>query len=217
MSTRRPIEQPPTELPESLSIDVDDLPAPMAEWLLMAARKSTKASSKAHAGVSRKIPLRDLSRSLPLALMRARESVMQYFRPHHRAHQITEQQWRVLRVLSNRGELEATELARQSMLLAPSLTRILRDLEANRMITRRWDEADRRRSVIAIAPAGMTLLAKVAPLSEASFAEITQLYGEARLNQLFKLLAELEQSLKRPEPGDDEPKSTATRRTGKKK
>lgn len=150
----------------------------------------------------KQIPLRDLSRSLPLALMRARESVMQYFRPHHRRHGVTEQQWRVLRVLYNSGELEATDLARQSMLLAPSLTRILRDLEAAKMISRRWAETDLRRSVIAITPVGVALLAKVAPLSEASFAEITRLYGEARLNQLFKLLGELETALNQPDSGD---------------
>lgn len=177
----------------------------------MPARKSNKQSAQAQraAAMSKNIPLRDLSRSLPLALMRARESVMQYFRPHHRLHQVTEQQWRVLRVLSKSGELEATELARQALLLAPSLTRILRDLEAARMITRRWDEADRRRSMIAIAPAGVELLAKVAPLSEASFAEITRLYGEARLNQLFKLLGELETALKR---SDAEPAEATAKR-----
>ncbi len=175
--------------------------------------------------MSKNIPLRDLSRSLPLALMRARESVMQYFRPHHRRYQVTEQQWRVLRVLFKSGELEATELARQALLLAPSLTRILRDLEASRMITRRWDEADRRRSMIAIAPAGVDLLAKVAPLSEASFAEISRLYGEARLNQLFKLLSELEEALKRPESeqaeesdqGDERAAAPAPARRARKK
>jgi len=144
------------------------------------------------------IHLRDLSRSLPLALMRAREAVMQYFRPHHRQHGVTEQQWRVLRVLYRSGELETSELARQSLLLAPSLSRILRDLEATRMITRRTVASDLRRSVISITPAGVALLAKVAPLSEASFAEITARYGEVRLNQLFKKLTELEEALKRP-------------------
>lgn len=169
----------------------------------MTARKksSGRATASQPANRGKQIPLRDLSRSLPLALMRARESVMQYFRPHHRQHGITEQQWRVLRVLYKSGELETTELARQALLLAPSLTRILRDLEASRMINRRWLESDLRRSVISISPAGIALLAKVAPLSEASFAEITRLYGEARLSELFRLLNELEQALKRPEEG----------------
>lgn len=147
--------------------------------------------------------------------MRAREAVMQYFRPHHRRHGVTEQQWRVLRVLYRSGELETTELARQALLLAPSLTRILRDLEAARMINRHWLESDLRRSVISISPAGVALLAKVAPLSEASFAEITRLYGEARLGELFRLLNELEQALKRPDEGSQaaaDPVSQSTRR-----
>ncbi len=144
------------------------------------------------------IPLRDLSRSLPMALMRAREAVMQYFRPHHRLHGITEQQWRVLRVLYKSGDLEIAELARQSVLMAPSLSRILRDLEAAKMVSRRVVRTDLRRSVISICPAGLEMLAKIAPLSEASFAEITHLFGEQRLDQLFELLYELERKLKTP-------------------
>jgi len=141
------------------------------------------------------IPIRDLSRSLPMALMRAREAVMQYFRPHHRVHGVTEQQWRVLRVLNKVGELEIADLARQTVLMAPSLSRILRDLEAARMVSRRPVEGDLRRSLISLSPAGVALLAKVAPLSEASFAEINRCFGGQRLDQLFKLLGELEREL----------------------
>jgi len=146
----------------------------------------------------KKIALRDLSRSLPMALMRAREAVMQYFRPHHRQHGITEQQWRVLRVLYKSGDLEIGELARQSVLMAPSLSRILRDLEKARMISRRAVRTDLRRSVISISPAGLEMLAKIAPLSEASFAQISRIFGEQQLDQLFKLLYELERKLKKP-------------------
>lgn len=148
--------------------------------------------------------------------MRAREAVMQYFRPHHRRHGVTEQQWRVLRVLYKSGELETTELARQALLLAPSLTRILRDLEATKMIHRRWLETDRRRSVIGISATGVALLAKVAPLSEASFAQITRLYGEDRLTELFRLLKELEEALKRPEEHEEAATAPARRRAGRK-
>jgi|SRR6185437_379400 len=161
-----------------------------------------------------KIPLRDLSRSLPMALMRAREAVMQYFRPHHRSHGITEQQWRVLRVLYKSGDLEIAELARQSVLMPPSLSRILRDLEAAKMVKRRVVHTDLRRSVISISPAGLDMLSKIAPLSEASFAEIAHLFGEERLDQLFDLLYELERKLKK-QPGqsvkEEEP---APRKTG---
>ena len=137
-----------------------------------------------------------------MALMRAREAVMQYFRPHHRAHGITEQQWRVLRVLYKSGDLEIAELARQSVLMPPSLSRILRDLEAAKMVKRRMVHTDLRRSVISISPAGLDMLSKIAPLSEASFSEIAHLFGEERLDQLFDLLYELERKLKR-QPGQN--------------
>ncbi len=141
------------------------------------------------------VPIRDLSRSLPMALMRAREAVMAYFRPHHRKHGVTEQQWRVLRVLNKAGDLEIGELARRSVLMPPSLSRILRDLEAARMVNRRPVPGDLRRSLISLSPAGRELLLKVAPLSEASFTEIAQAFGERHLNQLFRLLSELESEL----------------------
>ena len=42
---------------------------------------------------------RDTRRSLPMALLRARETVMARFRPMLAENDINEQQWRVLRVL----------------------------------------------------------------------------------------------------------------------
>ena len=123
---------------------------------------------------------------------------MQYFRPHHRLHGITEQQWRVLRVLYKSGDLEIAELARQTVLMPPSLSRILRDLEAAKMVSRRVVRTDLRRSLISLSPAGLEVLSRIAPLSEASFTEITELYGEQQLEQLFALLSELERKLKKP-------------------
>ena len=42
-------------------------------------------------------------RSLPIMLLRAREAVMKRFRPMLKAHGLSEQQWRVLRVLNETG------------------------------------------------------------------------------------------------------------------
>src|SRR6476619_6163164 len=87
----------------------------------------------------------DVSRSLPVALTRAREAVMRYIRPPLREHELTEQQWRVLRALAQDGPLEPTELAHLTYLLAPSLSRILRDLVDRRLIDRRLMKSDLRR------------------------------------------------------------------------
>ena len=70
--------------------------------------------------------LRDFQRNLPMALLRARESVMGQFRPNLRKHDITEQQWRVVRALYGHDGMEITALSEQTLLLMPSLTRILK-------------------------------------------------------------------------------------------
>ena len=86
--------------------------------------------------------LRDDRQSLPIALLRAREAVMQHFRLLHRKGKVTEQQWRVLRVLYLEGEMDAGKLANHSFLLAPSLSRILKDLESAEHIKRRASATD---------------------------------------------------------------------------
>ena len=55
--------------------------------------------------------IRETSRSLPIALLRARDAVMSRFRPMLQERGFTEQQWRVLRVLDEGGPLDPTEIA----------------------------------------------------------------------------------------------------------
>lgn len=142
-----------------------------------------------------RVRLRDFSRSLPMALLRAREAVMRHFRALLRAHDVTEQQWRVLRALSSVGEIEIADLARSTFLLGPSLSRILKDLDARALIRRRTPESDQRRSLIAIAPAGLALMELIAPQSEAIYAEITRRFGAERLAQLQDMLRDLEREM----------------------
>jgi homoprotocatechuate degradation regulator HpaR len=143
----------------------------------------------------RPVALREFSRSLPMALMRAREATMRFFRPSLRAHGLSEQQWRVLRALAARGPTEAMALARATFLLPPSLSRILRDLGTRRLIERRVDSSDLRRSVIVVSAAGYELIAKQAPASEAGYAEIARRFGAERLVRLQAELDALEQAL----------------------
>lgn len=143
----------------------------------------------------RQVPMRDFSRSLPMSLLRAREAVMRQFRPSLREHGLTEQQWRILRALAAIEAAEVTELARTAFLLGPSLSRILRDLEARNLIERRIAKADQRRSMVSISKEGVTLMASVAPTSEAIYAEITRRFGARKLADLQEMLGELERSL----------------------
>ena len=159
----------------------------------MAKRPADPANRNAPA--ARQVPMRDFSRSLPMSLLRAREAVMRQFRPKLREHGLTEQQWRILRALAAIEAAEVTELARTAFLLGPSLSRILRDLEARNLIERRTAKSDQRRSMVSISKEGVKLMASVAPSSEAIYAEITQRFGARKLAELQEMLGELEQSL----------------------
>ena len=159
----------------------------------MTMRKSATAEG-AHPP-ERRIPMRDFSRSLPMSLLRAREAVMKQFRPSLRRHGLTEQQWRILRALSSVDAVEVTELARMAFLLGPSLSRILRDLEARQLIERRPAKADLRRGVVSISQKGLRLIELVAPTSEAIYAAITRCYGAQKLAELQTMLGMLEESL----------------------
>ena len=151
-----------------------------------------------------RVPMREFSRSLPMSLLRAREAVMRQFRPSLRRHDLTEQQWRILRALAAIDTIEVTELARVAFLLGPSLSRILRDLEARRLIERKTAKADLRRGVVSISDKGLKLMEVVAPSSEAIYAAITKRYGARRLAELQDMLAALEASLAGLAFGDGE-------------
>jgi len=163
----------------------------------MASKKSGQGSqaSKAARAADHRVPMREFSRSLPMSLLRAREAVMRQFRPSLRRHDLTEQQWRILRALAAIDAIEVTELARTAFLLGPSLSRILRDLDARGLIARKTAKTDLRRGVISISEKGLRLMEVVAPSSEAIYAAITRRYGAKKLAELQQMLGALEASL----------------------
>ena len=139
--------------------------------------------------------LRGFDQSLPMALLRARESLMRRFRPMLASHELTEQQWRVIRALAGSElPLDVGEIAEATFLLGPSLSRILANLEGRELITRKPDRRDQRRSSVALAPAGLALFGKVAPESEEIYGLVEKSFGDGRLTELLTLLNELEKS-----------------------
>jgi homoprotocatechuate degradation regulator HpaR len=123
-----------------------------------------------------------------MELLRAREAAMLRFRPVLREHGLTEQQWRVIRTLADTGDVDASELARRSYLLAPSLTRILQHLVKEGLVTRTSDRNDQRRSVLALSAKGRRVFDSVGPDSVERYAEIEEEFGRDRLRALYELL-----------------------------
>ena len=137
--------------------------------------------------------MRSFERSLPMALLRAREAVMGRFRPMLKNNGVTEQQWRVIRALIAGGEMDASALADQCWILMPSLSRILKSLEARGLIARRRVDSDLRRTIISVTDKGRALFARIAPQSEVAYAEIAEAVGSENIEALYALLQELEQ------------------------
>lgn len=131
------------------------------------------------------------ARSLPIALLRAREKVMGPIRLMLHDVGVTEQQWRVLRVLDEEGPLDPTHIAEQACLLLPSLTRILQKLEAKGLVTRCTDNRDRRRQVISATDAGRALISANLNASRQLTAQVRTEMGDDRYDALLDLLNEL--------------------------
>lgn len=142
-----------------------------------------------------RVRLRHFSKSLPMSLLRAREAVMRHFRVSLRHFGMTEQQWRVLRALTAVNTIEVTALADETFLLAPSLSRILKDLDERGLILRRTSPADQRRGLVSISPLGLELIERAGIESEAIYRQITGRYGAERLAELQSLLRQLEDCL----------------------
>jgi homoprotocatechuate degradation regulator HpaR len=133
--------------------------------------------------------LRSFDESLPMALMRAREAIMRRFRTILGEHDVTEQQWRVLRALADvDGSLTVGDLADRTFLLGPSLSRMLVTLDERRLIRRSTDTVDGRRSQITISAPGRRLVAAIAPHSEMVYDEISAQLGSEDLERLYDLL-----------------------------
>lgn len=105
---------------------------------------------------------------------------------------VNEQKWRVLRVLQENGPMELSHLSVEACLMLSSLTRMVRPMEEEGLITRSIPPEDRRKSVVAIAPAGLALVLAHAEESRAILSAIERDFGSDRLDTLLNLLDDLQ-------------------------
>ena len=131
------------------------------------------------------------SKSLPIAMLRAREAIMLSFRPILAKHGFTEQQWRVLRVLGEKGPSDAGQVAFDACILAPSLSRIISKLEEEQYLSRFIDAKDGRRVNLSLTNKRQDIIAKIAPDLEIIYKGIEKRYGELKLTNLLDMLSEI--------------------------
>ncbi|HYE41668.1 MAG TPA: homoprotocatechuate degradation operon regulator HpaR [Ramlibacter sp.] len=130
-------------------------------------------------------------RNLPRLLLQARESLMAHTRPSLREHGLSDQQWRVLRVLGEHGTVETGRVAREAYILGPSLTGVLARMERDGLVRRARDAADQRRTVVEATPRGLKMVERLSCRVEDHYRWLEQSLGKQKLEQLYGLLDEL--------------------------
>jgi homoprotocatechuate degradation regulator HpaR len=136
-------------------------------------------------------------RNLPLVLLQARERVLSHFRPILNANGITEQQWRIVRVLYETTSLEPRQIVEACRISSPSMAGVLSRMQELGLVTRRRVDRDQRRVRVALTPRARAMAQRMAPQIEATYRRIEQCMGDefiqrfqSTLDQLLKKLPE---------------------------
>jgi homoprotocatechuate degradation regulator HpaR len=125
---------------------------------------------------------------LPLQLLRARDAVMQRFRPHLRALGLTDQQGRILRTLAEAGRMEMRTLAEQTCIHPASLSRIVPRLHRKGIVRRLKHPTDARRISVSVTKEGRAMIAGVIRHSARIYAALAAEMGPAQLKALYRCL-----------------------------
>ena len=103
------------------------------------------------------------STSLPMQLYKALDAIMPEYRSLFYKYDLTEQQWRILRVLWTENNITVAQLSKITLLPAPSLVGILDRLVKKNLLIRNRSDKDRRQVQISLTTKGQELQQLVAP------------------------------------------------------
>ncbi len=118
--------------------------------------------------------IEQFSHSLPMALYRTLDAVMPRFRKIFNEFGLTEQQWRVLRVLWDQQAVTLNRLAALTLIPAPSLVGVVDRLERDQLVNRQRSEADRRKVNVVLTSQGSALEDEIMPRVASAYADLKQ-------------------------------------------
>jgi homoprotocatechuate degradation regulator HpaR len=140
-------------------------------------------------------------RNLPLLLLLAREAVIARFRPLLKEFGLTEQQWRILRMLVEVDSLEPRQIVRLCGISSPSLAGILARMEEQGLVVRNGMAHDRRRLAVHATAKSRKLAARMAPRIEGVYAGIEEELGAEVVARLYDTLDAVLRTLTAPALG----------------
>jgi homoprotocatechuate degradation regulator HpaR len=116
--------------------------------------------------------MEEFSRSLPMMLYRTLDAVMPRFRRIFNEFGLTEQQWRVLRVLWQHERITLGDLAELTLIPPPSLVGVVDRLTRSGLADRDRSESDRRIVYVCATGKGKALESEVRPRVDKAYAEL---------------------------------------------
>lgn len=127
--------------------------------------------------------MRRIDSALPIALLRARISTSHRFKPFTDEIGLSQPQWRVIRALAGGNPLDARALAKLCVLMPPSVSRIVKELEKRELVAMHPSN-DRRHKLWKITPSGLQLFHNCAVKAETVYQKIEAAFGKEELNTL---------------------------------
>lgn len=127
-------------------------------------------------------------RNLPQLFLKAREELLCHFRPIISHFGLTEQQWRILRTLSEMEQLEPREICEICHILSPSMTGVLSRMEEMNLVTRVRMPEDQRRVIVRLTPKSEQLVSELGPLIVEQYKVIEQAFGPDLIKELYEVM-----------------------------
>ena len=135
--------------------------------------------------------MRAFQQSLPMLLYRVLGQVLPRFRVIFSEFGLTEQQWRVLRVLWERDGIPLLALSEETLIPGPSLVGVVDRLERADLVSRRRSSRDRRRVRVVLTHRGRTLEGQVTPRVDAAYQALEGLLSQHEWRQLRDCLGKI--------------------------
>jgi homoprotocatechuate degradation regulator HpaR len=141
--------------------------------------------------MSAKATTRTLHRNLPMLLLRAREKMMERFRPLLTANGLTEQQWRVIRALTENGPMEPRQISDICTISSPSMAGVLARMEAMELITKERFADDQRRVLVSLTKKSVRLVRVISKDLEARYRELERTVGPEVVERVYRAIDDL--------------------------
>jgi len=138
----------------------------------------------------------DFTTSLPMLLNRSLDAIMPPYRDLFQEFGVTEQQWRVLRVLWEQKHLTSAQISILTLLPSPSLVGILDRLEKKELVKRLRSSSDRREINITITDKGRELQSDVMPKVKKIQDQIKVILTDPEWRELSKSLKKIRSTVK---------------------